>query len=132
MHASFHSFARNASHAAGSPSAFYTAISLVALWCFLGPFFQFSSTWQLAINTVTTIVTFVMVFLIQNAQNRESLALQLKIDELIRSMAGARIGMLDLEQLSDKELAALEVQFRELARAKRDSVEQPRPDNPIE
>jgi len=104
----------------------------VALWCFLGPFFQFSSTWQLAINTVTTIVTFVMVFLIQNAQNRESLALQLKIDELIRSMAGARIGMLDLEQLSDKELAALEVQFRELARAKRDSVEQPRPDNPIE
>lgn len=124
MHEAFRKFARNASQAAGSPWAFCIAISLVLVWCISGPIFGFSDTWQLVINTGTTIVTFVMVFVIQNAQNRDSLALQLKLDELICSMEGARLGMIDLDDLTEEQLANLQVQFQELARARGGSTAQ--------
>lgn len=124
MHESFRSFARNAAQAAGSPFAFGAAIFLVLLWCVSGPFFNFSDTWQLVINTGTTIVTFMMVFLIQNAQNRDTLALQLKLDELICAVEGARLRMIDLDKLSEQELADLQGQFQELARAKSTSSAQ--------
>jgi len=124
MHESFRSFARNAAQAAGSPFAFCAAILFVLLWGVSGPFFGFSDTWQLVINTGTTIITFMMVFLIQNAQNRDTLALQLKLDELICAMEGARVGMIDLDQLTEEELAGLQIQFRELARVKAGSTAQ--------
>ncbi len=87
---------------------------VVIIWGGTGPFFGFSNTWQLVINTGTTIVTFLMVFLIQNTQNRDAEATQLKLDELIRALKGARKGMIDLEDLSDKELAKLEQEFRQM------------------
>ncbi|NYT36947.1 low affinity iron permease family protein [Allopusillimonas soli] len=117
MHEHFRKFAENTSKAAGSPWGFCMAVALVLLWAITGPIFGYSDTWQLIINTGTTIVTFMMVFLIQNTQNRDSLTLQLKLDELLCAMKGARSGMVDLEQLSEEELATLREQFRELAHA---------------
>ncbi len=113
----FRKFAEGASKAAGSPWSFSTAIALVLVWGISGPVFGFSDTWQLIINTGTTIVTFMMVFLIQNAQNRDSLSLQLKLDELVCAVKGARTGMIDLEEMSDQDLAALRTQFQQLAHA---------------
>lgn len=124
MQDSFRKFAQNAARVAGSPVAFCAAVTLVLIWCVSGPFFQFSDTWQLVVNTGTTIVTFMMVFVIQNAQNRDAIALQLKLDELLCAMEGARLGMMDLDQLSEEELTNLRCQFEELARAKADSTEQ--------
>lgn len=90
------------------------ALFLVALWALSGPLFGFSDTWQLIVNTGTTIITFLMVFLIQNAQNRDAVAVQLKLDELIRSIRGARLGMINIAQLSDDELEQLKQQFQTL------------------
>lgn len=98
----------------GSPTAFAAAVLVVVLWGASGPVFGFSDTWQLVINTATTIVTFLMVFAIQNSQNRDSRAMQLKLNELINANRGARTEFVDLEDLSDTELDSLQGQFREI------------------
>lgn len=100
---------------AGHPAAFLGAVAVVVVWGILGPTFHFSDTWQLVINTGTTIVTFLMVFLIQNAQNRDTAAMQIKLDELIRAVHGAQNNLIDVEQMEEKELAALRDRFHELA-----------------
>jgi low affinity Fe/Cu permease len=110
----FYRFAAAAAHFAGSPWAFTAALAIVILWLFSGPFFHFSDTWQLVINTGTTIITFLMVFLIQNSQNRDALAMHLKLDELIRAVEQARNSLVDLEECSDEELEELHRQFHEL------------------
>src|SRR5437762_12930205 len=102
--ARFHGFARWAAHAAGHPFAFLAAVVIIVGWAVTGPLFGFSDTWQLVINTGTTIVTFLMVFLIQNTQNRDSAAVQLKLDELIRALEGAHNELLDLEDGTEEEL----------------------------
>ena len=110
----FRVFARNASVALGSAWAFAGAMLVILAWILTGPMFHFSDTWQLVINTATTIVTFLMVFLIQNTQNRDAKAVHLKLDELIRALKGARNELVDLENLSDKELRKLEKQFKSM------------------
>lgn len=99
----------------GTPAAFLTALGIILIWAITGPIFHFSDTWQLVINTGTTIITFLMVFLIQNAQNRDGAAMQLKLDELIRSTTAARNSLIDIEDLSDEQLRALQESFRQLA-----------------
>src|SRR6476469_1333465 len=111
---SFRHFARKSSEVLGSPWAFISAIFIIVVWGLTGPAFHFSDTWQLIINTGTTIVTFLMVFLIQNTQNRDAKAVHLKLDELIRAVQGARNQLVDLEKLSDDELKNLEKQFQGL------------------
>ncbi len=96
----------------GSAWAFVVALTVILVWAITGPVFGFSDTWQLVINTGTTIVTFLMVFLIQNTQNRDARALHLKLDELLRALTAARTGLVDLEDLSEKELDRLEAEFR--------------------
>jgi low affinity Fe/Cu permease len=108
----FHRFAVAVSDAMGSSWAFVAALALVAVWGGTGPLFRFSDSWQLVINTGTTVVTFLMVFLIQTTQNRESRALHLKLDELIRSQRNARNIFADLEHATEQELAELEAEFR--------------------
>src|SRR5256885_11991511 len=107
----FRIFARRSSVVLGSAWAFATAILIIVIWGLTGPMFHYSDTWQLIINTGTTIVTFLMVFLIQNTQNRDAKAVHLKLDEVIRALKGARNHFIDLEKLSDEDLAALEKQF---------------------
>ncbi|HEV7518083.1 MAG TPA: low affinity iron permease family protein [Thermoanaerobaculia bacterium] len=116
MNEFFRRAARTASSVLGSAWAFTVAVLVVLVWAALGPVYHFSDTWQLVINTGTTIVTFLMVFLIQNTQNRDSKALHLKIDELIYAMKEARTGLVALEELSDAELEKLERDFRRVAR----------------
>ncbi len=99
------------SEATGSPVAFLLALLVVILWLLSGPLFGFSDTWQLVINTGTTIVTFLMVFLIQNTQNRDTKAIHLKLDELLRGVGGARTALVDLEDMTDEELNELQKQF---------------------
>jgi low affinity Fe/Cu permease len=110
----FRVFARHSSVALGSAWAFAGAVLVIVVWVITGPTFHFSDTWQLVINTATTIVTFLMVFLIQNTQNRDAKAVHLKLDELIRALEGARNHLVDLEDLSDEELKKLETQFQSL------------------
>jgi low affinity Fe/Cu permease len=112
----FRAFSRNIALAVGSAWAFVVAITIVIVWAATGRMFHFSDTWQLIINTGTTIVTFLMVFLIQNTQNRDGKAIQLKLDELIRALKGARNKLVDLEDLSDEELKKLEKEFQHLHR----------------
>lgn len=112
----FHQFARRTAEAAGRPLTFLIALLLIVLWLGAGPGFRFSDTWQLIINTATTIITFLMVFLIQNTQNRDSRTLHLKLDELIKSAGGASNSLLDLDQLSDAQLKQLEQQYQSLYR----------------
>ena len=102
------------SMAVGSPTAFLLALGTVLIWALLGPVFDYSDTWQLVINTSTTIVTFLMVFLIQNTQNRDTKALHLKLDELLRGVKGARTSLINLENLSDEELDDIQKQFDRL------------------
>jgi low affinity Fe/Cu permease len=103
-----------ASTAVGSSRAFAAAALIVLAWAATGPLFHYSDTWQLVINTGTTVVTFLMVFLIQNTQNREARITQLKLDELIRAVAGARNSLVDMEHMSDEELARLQAEFEAL------------------
>lgn len=110
----FRVFARQTSVLLGSAWAFVGALFIILVWALTGPTFHFSDTWQLIINTGTTIVTFLMVFLIQNTQNRDAKAMHLKLDEIIRALKRARNEMVDLEELSDEELNRLEDQFRRL------------------
>jgi low affinity Fe/Cu permease len=110
----FHKVAAHVSRLVGSSYAFLAAFSLIILWLATGPAFDYSDTWQLIINTSTTIVTFLMVFLIQNTQNRDSLSLHLKLDELIRATRGARNSMIDLAKLSDEQLHQLELEFERI------------------
>ena len=110
----FRSFAQRSSSVLGSAWSFCGAVLIIVLWLVTGPTFHFSDTWQLIINTATTVVTFLMVFLIQNTQNRDAKAMHLKLDELIRAVKGARNQLVDLENLSDDELKKLEKQFQRL------------------
>lgn len=121
----FHVFASQVATAVGTSRAFILALTVVLVWAVTGPLFHFSDTWQLVINTGTTIVTFLMVFLIQNTQNRDARAMHLKLDELIRATKRARNSFLDLERLSNQELDALEREFKAL-RGRRVSSSGPR------
>ncbi|PYJ72291.1 MAG: hypothetical protein DME72_08290 [Verrucomicrobia bacterium] len=107
----FRLFAKRSSKVLGSAWAFGSAILIIVIWALTGPMFHYSNTWQLIINTGTTIVTFLMVFLIQNTQNRDAKAAHLKLDEIIRALKGARNEFIDLEKLADEDLASLEKQF---------------------
>ena len=112
MNEIFRKLAHKASEAAGTAWAFVLAASAILVWALTGPLFHFSDTWQLVINTSTTVLTFLMVFLIQNTQNREAKAIHLKLDELILSIRGARNAMVNIEDLSDEELARLRQEFQ--------------------
>jgi len=125
----FGRFAKEVAHRSGQPWAFGAAVLVVLFWALTGPFFGYSDTWQLVINTGTTVVTFLMVFLIQNTQNRDAAAVQLKLDELIRAVAGARNALIDLEELDDGELERLRARYGELAQRAKDraaGLEEPR------
>ncbi|MCL7422585.1 MAG: low affinity iron permease family protein [Methylobacter sp.] len=115
----FDHFARSWARLTGKPLAFNIAILVILSWIITGPLFGFSDTWQLIINTATTIVTFLMVFLIQHTQNRDTDALQVKLDELIRVIEGANDELLDLEEMEEEELSLLRKQYVELARISR-------------
>ena len=112
-------FAKETAHFCGRPKVFALAAGVIAVWIVTGPIFGFSDTWQLVINTGTTIVTFLMVFLIQNTQNRDSHAVQLKLDELIRAVSGAHNALLDLEGLEEADLERFRRRYEELARTAR-------------
>lgn len=118
----FDRFSKQVAHYAGHPLAFAAAVSIIVLWIVFGPAFGFSDTWQLVINTATTIVTFLMVFVIQNTQNRDGQAIQIKLDELIRVVEGAHNGLLDLEELSDSEIGAFKAKYLELAKEARQEI----------
>jgi low affinity Fe/Cu permease len=124
----FSRFANRTAHWVGHPVTFFIAIAVVIAWAFTGPFFGFSDTWQLVINTATTIITFLMVFLIQNTQNRDGQAMQLKLDEIIRAVEGAHNALLDIEQLSDQELDEARRRYSELAERARDEMRHGRTD----
>jgi low affinity Fe/Cu permease len=111
----FARFAQKVSHVTGRPNAFILAVAAIVLWGVTGPFFGFSDTWQLVINTATTIITFLMVFVIQNTQIRDTIAMQIKLDELIRVTRTASNKLLDLEELDDRELEALRQSYEKLA-----------------
>jgi low affinity Fe/Cu permease len=110
----FRIFAHQASIVLGSAWVFVGAVLIILVWVLTGPTFHFSDTWQLIINTATTVITFLMVFLIQNTQNRDTKAIHLKLDEMIRALKGARNQLVDLEDLSDEDLKKLEEQFQRL------------------
>ena len=114
MHAAFRLFAQQTSDIMGSPWAFVVALLIILVWAVTGPIFGFSDTWQLVINTGTTIITFLMVFLIQNTQNRDAKAVHLKLDELLHGVEGARSRLIDLENMSDEELDALQLEFQRI------------------
>ena len=118
MREHFHKVAHVVSELMGTAWAFLLAMAIIVVWAATGPLFGFNDTWQLVINTGTTIVTFLMVFLIQNTQNRDAKAIHLKLDELIRAVAEARTGMVDLEDLSEEELDKLHHEFQELRKRK--------------
>ena len=119
----FGRFAKLTARATGHPAAFLLALLTILVWVVTGPVFGFSDTWQLVINTGTTIVTFLMVFLIQNTQNRDSIAMQLKLDELIRAISGAHNGLLDLEELTEDELIKIRSTYEALARKAKQDLE---------
>ncbi|WP_408095670.1 low affinity iron permease family protein [Peredibacter sp. HCB2-198] len=119
----FHKFAQKVSNACGSPYAFGFAFIIIIAWIVSGPLFGFSDTWQLIINTGTTIVTFLMVFLIQNTQNRDARALHLKLDELIRANGHARNHLIELEELSDEELDRVHKELNEAQKKTESRIE---------
>jgi low affinity Fe/Cu permease len=116
-------FAKAAAHFCGRPRVFVLAVGVVAVWLVTGPIFDFSDTWQLVINTGTTIVTFLMVFLIQNTQNRDTEAIQVKLDELIRATKGAHNALLDLEELEEGSLDVFRAKYAALATAARTQLD---------
>ena len=118
----FSRFAKRTARESGHPAAFGLAVLVIVAWIVTGPIFDYSDTWQLVINTGTTIVTFLMVFLIQNTQNRDSEAMQLKLDEIIRSLEGAHNALLDIEELEEAELDRMRKRYIELARRARDQL----------
>ena len=135
----FRRLAQATAQAVGTPWTFLGAVVIVLVWAISGPAFHFSDTWQLVINTGTTIVTFLMVFLIQNTQNRDAKVMHLKLDELIRATHTARNRLVDMEAMSDEELAALQNEFKELHRRAGEALEERRqhdrrltpPGNPV-
>ena len=114
MNELFRKFAQKVSQIVGTSWVFMLAVLIILVWGVTGPMFHYSDTWQLVINTGTTIITFLMVFLIQNTQNRDAKAIHLKLDELIKGVKGARTGFVNLEELSDKELEGLQQEFARL------------------
>jgi len=124
-------FAKSASHATGRPTTFAIAVAIILFWAVTGPIFDFSDTWQLFINTGTTIVTFLMVFLIQNTQNRDTQALQIKLDELLRTMENAHTVLLDLEELDDEELDSIRKDYLRLAKQARTALRRGKPDTGV-
>jgi low affinity Fe/Cu permease len=127
----FSRFAKVTSRAAGRPSAFLLAVLVVLAWLVTGPLFGFSDTWQLVINTGTTIVTFLMVFLIQNTQYRDAEAVQVKLDELLRSTKGAHNALLDLEELEQLELDRIRDEYAQLAKRAREALRRGQPDTDV-
>lgn len=119
----FTRFAKWTAHATGRPIAFALAFLLIIVWALTGPFFGFSDTWQLVINTSTTIATFLMVFLIQNTQNRDSEAIQIKLDELIRAIGSAHNALLDLEELEEDDLDSIREDYEMLAKRARGELQ---------
>lgn len=124
----FSDFSRFIAHVSGQPVAFVFACGVVAFWLISGSFFEFSDTWQLFINTGTTIITFFMVFLIQNTQNRDGEAVQIKLDELIRSHQGAHNALLDLEELTEDQLDHIKAKYENLAEKARQQLAQGKKD----
>ena len=124
----FTQFAKWTSHVSGSPRAFGLAMGVVLVWAATGPLFHYSDTWQLVINTGTTIVTFLMVFLIQNTQNRDSQAIQVKLDELIRCTSGAHNALLNLEELEEEELIGICQEYKKIAQRAREEIRKGKPD----
>ena len=118
----FTKFAKEVACWSGQPITFCVAFSVVLMWAVTGPLFNFSDTWQLIINTGTTIITFLMVFLIQNTQNRDATAMQLKLDELIRALKGAHTAVMDIEELSSEELDIMKEKYAELAERGRKKI----------
>ncbi len=114
MQNTFRALAERTAHAVGTHWAFMLALVAIVVWAVTGPYFAYSDTWQLVINTGTTIVTFLIVFLIQNTQNREARLMGLKLDELIRAVEGARTGFVNLDHMTDRELAAVQQEFYRL------------------
>jgi len=112
----FHRYAQLCANVVGSSWAFLIASLVIIVWAATGPIFHYSDTWQLVINTGTSVVTFLMVFIIQNSQNRDTLAMQLKLDELLRAVENARTGMVNLESLDEKELMRLQKEFQRIGR----------------
>lgn len=121
----FTHFTRGASRVSGKPATFLVAVALIVVWAATGPLFHYSDTWQLVINTTTTVITFLMVFVIQSTQNRDSEAMHVKLDELIRSIEVANNCMLDLEELEETELDKIRADFQALAAHARQRVEEP-------
>lgn len=118
----FRKFARTSADIVGSPWAFVMGLLLIVVWLVIGPVFRFSDTWQLVMNTLTSIITFLMVFIIQSSQNRDSKALHLKLDELIRVMDQARNHLVDLENKPDEDLVVLQTEFKEIGEVKLEDV----------
>ena len=116
----FTRLSQRTAHWAGKPQTFFLALAIIVVWALSGPLFGFNDTWQLVINTSTTIVTFLMVFIIQNSQNRDTAAMQIKLDELILRLEGAREELLDLEELDEEKLEAMRADFERLARKARE------------
>src|SRR5512147_1681922 len=122
MHDLFRKFSLKVAKHVGSPWMFVSALLVIELWAMTGPIFKFSDTWQLVINTGTTIITFLMVFLIQNTQNRDTEALQIKMDELIRAVENAHNALLDLEELDDEDLDLVRKDYLDLAKKAREEL----------
>ena len=120
----FRKFSVSAANALGTPWMFIANVILILVWLFAGPFFNYSDTWQLVVNTATTVFTYLAVFLIQNTQNRDALAIHLKLDELIKGVSGARTHMVNLESLTDEELNELQEEFTRLRAKHSQAVKQ--------
>src|SRR3954468_21758589 len=127
----FTRFATAAARTTGRPGTFVLAVVIIVVWACTGPVFGFSDTWQLIINTGTTIITFLMVFLIQNTQNRDSEALHVKLDEVIRTLKGAHNALLDLEELDETELVKIRSAYAKIASQARDDLERGKPDTGV-
>ena len=119
----FRKFSQLSAQVVGSSWAFIVSVLIIVVWAATGPMFHYSDTWQLIINTGTTVITFLMVFIIQNTQNRDAKAIHLKLDELIKGVKGARTGLVNLEELSDKELEQLHKEFERIHHAENHHIE---------